>query len=174
MKTLQDAILRKHPETFWIKAQSEMRDGREWFRYDKVLHTRNPNTSLIAPLLESEKNTVDLAAHYRPDGSWKDHGILFKMYPEDLPLLLGTPIEYDLSQKKEPITSPLFISIFLSLTLLLLQITAELRFQPECTVESQLFSIVLQRSFFLKIQMSHQTVDIVPSLVRKRFSVPMG
>lgn len=98
MRTLRDAILRKHPETFWIKAQSEMRDGREWFRYDKVLHTKNPNTSLIAPLLEADKITIDLAAHYKPDGSWRDHGILFKMNPEDLPLLLGNPIEYDLSQ----------------------------------------------------------------------------
>lgn len=84
-------------ETFWVKAVSENRDGQEWFRYDKILHTKNPNTSLLAPLLEADKITVDLAAHYNPDGKWRDHGMLFKMLPIDLPLLLGDPIEYDLT-----------------------------------------------------------------------------
>ena len=80
-----------------MKAVSENRDGREWFRYDKVLHTKNPNTSLLVPLLEADKITVDLAAHYKADGKWRDHGILFKMMPKDIPLLLGNPTEYDLT-----------------------------------------------------------------------------
>lgn len=71
--------------------------AKQWFRYDKILHTKNPNTSLLAPLLEADKITVDLAAHYNPDGKWRDHGMLFKMLPIDLPLLLGDPIEYDLT-----------------------------------------------------------------------------
>lgn len=96
MKNLREALLTKHHETFWVKAVSETRDGIEFFRYDKVLHTKNPNASLLAPLFESDKITVDLAAHYKPDGKWRDHGILFKMMPQDLPLLLGDPIEYDL------------------------------------------------------------------------------
>lgn len=94
LKTLRDALATKHHETFWIKAQSENRNNMEYFRYDKVLHTKNPNTSLLAPLLEADKITIDLAAHYKPDGKWRDHGILFKMAPDDLPLLLGEPKEY--------------------------------------------------------------------------------
>lgn len=94
MKKLRKALLKKHRETFWIKAHSEIRDGVEYFRYDKVLHTKNPNISLLEPLLESDKITVDLAAHFKPDGKWKDHGMLFKMLPDDLPLLLGEPTEY--------------------------------------------------------------------------------
>ena len=97
LSTLKQALLLKHHETFWVKAVSENRDGQEWFRYDKILHTKNPNTSLLAPLLEADKITVDLAAHYNPDGKWRDHGMLFKMLPIDLPLLLGDPIEYDLT-----------------------------------------------------------------------------
>jgi len=97
MKKLREALLTKHHETFWIKAVSETREGREFFRYDRVLHTKNPNASLLAPLLETDKITVDLAAHYKPDGKWRDHGILFKMLPDDLPLLLGDPIEYELN-----------------------------------------------------------------------------
>jgi len=49
---------------------------------------------LLAPLFEANKITVDLAAHYKPDGKWRDHGVLFKMMPDDLPLLLGEPKEY--------------------------------------------------------------------------------
>lgn len=94
MKNLREALLTKHHETFWIKAVSETYDGVEYFRYDRVLHTKNPNTSLLAPLLEADKITVDLAAHFKPDGKWRDHGVLFKMMPNDLPLLLGESTEY--------------------------------------------------------------------------------
>lgn len=99
MEKLREILLLKHHETFWVKAVSETRGGIEYFRYDKILHTKNPNTSLLAPLLESDKITIDLAAHYKPDGKWRDHGILFKMKPTDIPLLLGTPIEYDLAKE---------------------------------------------------------------------------
>ncbi len=94
MKNLRDTLLTKHHETFWIKAISENHNGIEYFRYDKVLHTKNPNVSLLAPLLAADKITVDLAAHFKPDGKWRDHGVLFKMSPDDLPLLLGEPTEY--------------------------------------------------------------------------------
>lgn len=94
LENLRKALLLKHHETFWVKAQSETRGGIEFFRYDKVLHTKNPNASLLAPLFEANRITVDLAAHYKPDGKWRDHGVLFKMMPDDLPLLLGEPKEY--------------------------------------------------------------------------------
>lgn len=94
ISNLKQTLLIKHHETFWVKALSENHDGVEYFRYDKVLHTKNPNTSLLVPLIEEDKITIDLAAHYKPDGGWRDHGILFKMKPDDLPLLLGEPKEY--------------------------------------------------------------------------------
>ena len=98
MANLKSALLLKHHETFWVKAVSEDRDGREFFRYDKVLHTKQPNASLLAPLLDSGKITLDLAAHFKEDGKWRDHGMLFKMRPEDIGLLLGEPVEYDLAR----------------------------------------------------------------------------
>lgn len=98
LKMLREKLLVKHHETFWVKAVSETRDGVEYFRYDKILHTKNPNASLLGPLIEIDKITVDLAAHFKENGDWRDHGILFKMNPQDLPLLLGEPIEYDLTK----------------------------------------------------------------------------
>ncbi len=101
MQTLREALLVKHHETFWVKALSEIRNGIEYFRYDKILHTKNPNVSLIAPLLESDVITVDLAAHYNPDGRWRDHGVLFKMMQDKLPMILCEPTEYDLTAEDE-------------------------------------------------------------------------
>ena len=94
ISNLKKALLLKHHETFWIQAQSEINNGIEYFRYDKVLHTKKPNASLIAPLIENDIITIDLAAHYDQKGKYRDHGVLFKILPDNLPLLLGEPKEY--------------------------------------------------------------------------------
>ncbi len=96
MKKLKETLLTKHKETFWVKAISENRDGWEFFRYDQIVHTKKPNASLLAPLLERDKITIDLAAHIT-DGKWRDHGMLFKMSPEDIGLLFPNPVVYDLT-----------------------------------------------------------------------------
>ena len=94
LQTLRDAILSKHHETFWVKAESILRDGIEYFRYDRILHTRGPNVTLLSALFEADLITLDLAAHINNDGSWRDHGVLFKMHPDDLIHLVGVPAEY--------------------------------------------------------------------------------
>ena len=98
MAKLRETLLIKHHETFWVKAVSKDINGQEHFRYDIVLHTKKPNASLLSPLLESGKITLDLAAHFKADGGWRDHGILFKMQPQDLSLLLGESVEYNLEK----------------------------------------------------------------------------
>lgn len=103
--TLKSKLLEKHRETFWVKAVSEMRNGIEWFRYDVIQHTKNPNTSLILPLIETDRIMIDFAGYYKKtikNGEeklkWRDHGLLFKMWPDDLPLLFGEPVEYILEE----------------------------------------------------------------------------
>ncbi len=97
---LRQQLLVKHHETFWVYAQSITRDGSEWFRYDKVIHTKNPNDSLFGALIENDKIMVDLVAHISESNPNKcrDHGMLFKMWPADLPLLFGQPEEHDLME----------------------------------------------------------------------------
>ncbi len=99
LTSLRQTLLIKHHETFWVKAQAIQRDGIEWFRYDHITHTKNPNDSLLAPLLETDKIMVDLLGYFsrQRNMKWRDHGMLFKMWPDDLPLLFGEPIEYDLT-----------------------------------------------------------------------------
>lgn len=93
---LRKTLLVKHHETFWVKAASEMRNGIEYFRYDKVIHTKNPNALLLAPLIENGEITADLAAHIKPDGTYRDHGLLFKIFPQNIHDLLGEEKKYDL------------------------------------------------------------------------------
>lgn len=93
---LRKTLLVKHHETFWVKAASEMRDELEYFRYDKVIHTKNPNALLLAPLIENGEITADLAAHIKPDGTYRDHGLLFKIFPQNIHDLLGEEKKYDL------------------------------------------------------------------------------
>ncbi len=100
LTSLRQQLLTKHHETFWVYAESKNQDGIEWFRYDKIIHTKNPNDSLFGALIESDKIMVDLVAHISESNPTKcrDHGMLFKMWPADLPLLFGEPEEYDLSK----------------------------------------------------------------------------
>lgn len=96
INTLQQILAVKHHETFWVKAVSKNVNNKEHFRYDKVIHTKNPNLSLLAPLVKIDKITVDLSGYFEENGNMRNHGMGFKMYPADLPLLLGKSITYDL------------------------------------------------------------------------------
>lgn len=100
LTNLRKQLLIKHHETFWVYAESINKDGIEWFRYNKVIHTKNPNDSLFGALVESDKIMVDLVAYISEKNPTKcrDHGMLFKMWPADLPLLFGEPEEYDLTK----------------------------------------------------------------------------
>ena len=95
--TLKKRLLEKHHETFWVEATSETRDNWEFFRYDKVTHTKNPNVSLLPFLFEKDIMTLDLACHYKPDGKYKDHGMLFKMWEKDFNYIFTKPDVYDLT-----------------------------------------------------------------------------
>ena len=97
--TLRALLVSKHHETFWVKASAIKKDELDWFRYDHVTHTKNPNDALLAPLIETDKITLELQGYFSKQSNmkWRDHGMLFKMWPSDLPLLFGEPIEYDLN-----------------------------------------------------------------------------
>ncbi len=63
LSNLRQQLLIKHHETFWVYAEAITREGIEWFRYDRIIHTKNPNDSLFGALIESDKIMVDLVAH---------------------------------------------------------------------------------------------------------------
>ena len=73
----QKNIVNKTSRNILVKAASEIRDI-EYFRYDWVIHTRNPNVLLLAPIIDNGEITADLAAHIKPDGKYRDHGLYSK------------------------------------------------------------------------------------------------
>lgn len=96
MSHLRQRLLEKHPKTFWIEAESKLIGGVESFLYTTVLYTKNPNASLLTPLIAAGKITLDLTSHRDEDGSYRDHGALFKLKKKDLPLLFADPEEFTL------------------------------------------------------------------------------
>ena len=97
LETLAHSLLEKHKETFFVKAESKLIDGIEYFKYNKVVYTSNPNTSILFALFDEDKITLDLAIHLKENGIARDHGALFKMFPNDLPLLFGDEEVIDLN-----------------------------------------------------------------------------
>lgn len=103
IENLKASLSKKHKETFWVSADCKIVNGIEYFRYDIVKHTANPRGEFIAPLLSDSIITLDLVVHRDlVTGKYRNHGILFKMEPEDLPKLFGEASVYDLSRK--PVT----------------------------------------------------------------------
>jgi len=56
---LHKRLLEKHKETFWVSAESIFDDGKEYFQYKQVEHTRKPIVSQFDILLEQGVITLD-------------------------------------------------------------------------------------------------------------------
>lgn len=56
---LHDALLTKHRETFWLKAESFNRGKNEYFRLKSAIHTKIPSVTHFDTMLESGDVTVD-------------------------------------------------------------------------------------------------------------------
>ena len=95
-ETLKSAFANKHPETMWIGAESKIINGREYFRYTMAQYTSKPNTSALIDLIDRGIVTLDLAAHIKPDGSYRDHGMLWKINPKNRALIVGTVVDIKL------------------------------------------------------------------------------
>lgn len=90
LETLVNTLKSKHKETFFVKAKTKKDDnGIEYFLYESVTHTSNPNTSILFTLFQKDIITLDLLANKDDNNKVRDHGALFKIMPQDLPLLFG-------------------------------------------------------------------------------------
>lgn len=94
---LKERLRSKHHETFWVSAQTKTYDGREFFRYDSVVHTRQPQVDQMPSLFDDGSLSVDFLMHAKPNGTVRDHGFLFKMPVKKLALLFPNETRYDLS-----------------------------------------------------------------------------
>ena len=96
---LHKRLLEKHNETFWIAADSKTVDGKEYFQYKKVEHTKKPIVSQFNILLEQGAITLDHLIKRKPTGSVVEKGPIFKIKPNALNLLFPPSQTYSLIQK---------------------------------------------------------------------------
>lgn len=83
----------KHRETFWIEVENELNNGKEYFRYKQIEHTKNPNVGQFDVLLEQNIITVDLLL-CRPSGHGDTYS--FKIKKKGMPLLFPESVVYDI------------------------------------------------------------------------------
>jgi hypothetical protein len=98
LEKLHERLLEKHNETFWIGADSLMEDGKEYFQYKAVEHTRKPIVSQFDILLEQGIITMDHLIKRDKKGRVVEKGPLFKLKPNCLDLLFPPSKKYDLME----------------------------------------------------------------------------
>ncbi|GAA4786025.1 hypothetical protein GCM10023231_12410 [Olivibacter ginsenosidimutans] len=96
LEMLHKRLLEKHNETFWISANSIVEDGKEYFHYKKVEHTRKPIVSQFDVLMEQGLITLDHLIKRNSKGRVSEKGPLFKIKPNALNLLFPPSALYDL------------------------------------------------------------------------------
>lgn len=97
LETLRRALLKKHKETFWIKAESKIENNNEYFHFKEVEHTKNPMVDKFEILIETGAITMDYPIKRMPDGKVIDKGCNFKLNSNCLDLLFPPSAYYDLT-----------------------------------------------------------------------------
>ncbi|WP_437395413.1 MvaI/BcnI family restriction endonuclease [Flagellimonas lutimaris] len=87
LEKLHQRLLEKHKETFWVAADVIHVDGKEYFQYKQVEHTRKPLVSQFDILLEQGIITLDHLIKRNAKGKVVEKGPLFKIKPNSLDLL---------------------------------------------------------------------------------------
>lgn len=95
LATLRARLQSKHPESFWVKADAKTINGAEHFHYHSIIHTSKPLITNLGHAIADGTITVDLTMSAN-GSSVRDHGYLFKIWPEDLYVLFPAPREYSL------------------------------------------------------------------------------
>jgi MvaI/BcnI restriction endonuclease family len=98
LDTLHNCLRKKHAETFWIKAATEVRpDGREFFSINSVTHTCRPIIPQFDAFVIEGQICMDHTIYQDGSGAG-DHGYLFRVKQEKLTdLFTGKPKIYGMS-----------------------------------------------------------------------------
>jgi len=94
---LHKRLENKHSETFWVEAESIMSDGKEYFQYSKVEHTKGPIISQFDLLIEQGIITFDHLIKRNSKGKVVEKGPLFKIKPSGIGLLFPPSETYELN-----------------------------------------------------------------------------
>ena len=93
---LKQRLLEKHSESFWVKANFKKEKGKEFFHYYQVIHTEKPFYENLPFLVYDGTITMDLTLKQKTFSTVRDHGYLFKLWPESFESLFPNPRVYNL------------------------------------------------------------------------------
>ncbi len=96
LEKLHSRLKQKHRETFWVEAESTRVQGREYFQYQFVEHTKKPITSQFDLLMDQGIITLDHLIKRNSKGEVAEKGPLFKIKPKGLSLLFPPSESYSL------------------------------------------------------------------------------
>ena len=96
LDVLHSRLLEKHNETFWIAADPIFEDGKEYFQYKKVEHTKKPIVSQFEILVQQGIITLDHLIKETSPGKAVEKGPIFKIKPNSLDLLFPPSNIYNL------------------------------------------------------------------------------
>jgi len=97
LETLENRLIEKHKETFWVKAKSVERNGNEFFELVSITHTKNPNVPQFERLIRDKLISLDHLIKRKPTGGAAEKGPLFRIETFAIPqLFLGEPAMYKL------------------------------------------------------------------------------
>ncbi len=94
---LHERLLTKHHETFWINVENRIENNKEYFRYDNIIHTKNPNIGQFDVLLGQGMITVDLLIcrpSFQKSGRTGGDTYSFKLKSKAMPLLFPESLVY--------------------------------------------------------------------------------
>ena len=97
LNTLKEILIKKHPETFWVEAEQKKINGVEYFKYNKIIYTQNPDTDIFVQLINSQDISLDYDFNLN-EKEFKDHGYLFKIFTDKLNLIFPKMEVYDLDK----------------------------------------------------------------------------
>jgi hypothetical protein len=100
MEVLKKRLQEKHRETFWIEAVSIKKDGKEYFKYEKIIHTKKPLSTQFVTLLEQGDITLDHLIKEK-DGYVSEKGPIFKIKSGALNLLFPKSSSYILDNSND-------------------------------------------------------------------------
>ena len=97
-KKIEERILNKHNETFFVYADTKKENDSEYFLYNKILFTKKASLENFLKLIENSKICHDFVMHRKKNGSTRDHGFLWRIKNTYIPDLFEQQEIIDLTK----------------------------------------------------------------------------
>ena len=82
---IEERILKKHDQTFFVYSDTKIENGKEYFLYNKILITQKASLENFLKLIENGKVCMDFVMHRKKNGTTRDHGFLWRIRSNFIP-----------------------------------------------------------------------------------------